>query len=145
MPRTTEAAVREVIGTSLTTAQINAFINDSNIFVTEEVVPSGASQSISLTTARLEIIERYLACALIRLRDLGLKDASWSKVTENYQVDPEVTDYLLRASAMDPTGRIRAKFMPPDPPQVFTYPAKLRIGETFHEDADDPPNTANDP
>lgn len=141
MARTTETAVREIISTSLTTAQVKAFIDDSSLFVTEEI----ATFSPAPSAGRLEIIERYLACALIRLRDLGITDASWSKVSETYQVDPEVTDYLLRAIGFDPTGKIKAKFMPPDPPQVFTYPAQFRVGETFHEDADDPPDTDNDP
>lgn len=141
MARTTETAVREIIGTSLTTAQVKAFIDDASLFVTEVVAVADAS----LSTGRLEIIERYLACALIRLRDLGLKDVSWSKVSETYQVDPEVTDYLKRAAGFDPTGKVRSAFMPPDPPQVFTYPAQFRVGETFHEDSDDPPDTDNDP
>jgi len=139
--RTSETAVREIIQTSLTSSQITAFIGDASLFVTEEIVPEDGT----LSAARLETIERYLACALIRLRDLGLKDVSWSKVSETYQVDPEVTDYLLRAAAFDPTGKIKAKFMPPEPPQVFTFPAKFRVGETYVEDADDPPHTDNDP
>lgn len=141
MPRTTEAAVREVISTSLTTAQVNAFISDANLWVSEEL----ATFSPAPSAARLELLERYLTCVLIRLRDLGLKDASWSKVTENYQVDPEVTDYLLRAIGMDPTGKIKSKFMPPEPPQVFTYPLNFRVGETFLEDSDDPVDSTNDP
>lgn len=135
--RTTETAVKEIISTSLTTAQVTAFIQDANLFVTEEV----AAEDASISAARLELIERYLACALIRLRDLGLSSATWSKVSEVYQVDPAVTDYLKRAAAFDPTGRIKAVFMP----EPGGFVAKFRVGETFHEDADDAANTANDP
>lgn len=134
MPRTTETAVREIISTSLTTAQVQAFINDANIFVSEEIAPS---TSPSVSALRCEVIERYLACALIRLRDLGLKDVTWSKVSESYQVDPEVTDYLKRAAAMDPTGKVKNAFMPPEPPQTFTYTAKFQRGETYVEDETD--------
>lgn len=137
MPRTSETAVRDVINTSLTAAQVNAFIADANLFVTEEV----AAEDVGITAARLELIERYLACALIRLRDLGLKSVSWSKVSETYQVDSEVTDYLKRAAAFDPTGKVKQMFMPTE----GGFVAKFRVGETFHEDADDEPNTANDP
>jgi len=135
--RTTETAVREIISTSLTTAQVNAFIADANLFVTEEV----AAEDASISAGRLELIERYLACALIRLRDLGLANVSWSKVSETYQVDPVVTDYLKRAAAFDPTGKIKSTFMPTD----VGFVAKFRVGETFREDADDPLDTTNDP
>ncbi|MGH9256362.1 MAG: hypothetical protein ACRD3C_17530 [Vicinamibacterales bacterium] len=137
MPRTTEVLVREVISTSLTSSQVLAFIADASLFVTEEV----ASEDPSLSAGRLELIERYLACALIRLRDLGLSSVSWSKVSENYQVDPTVTDYLKRAAAFDPTGKVRQMFMPSE----GGFVVKFRVGETYHEDADDPPNTDNDP
>lgn len=137
MPRTTETAVREIISTSLTTAQVTAFIADANLFVTEEV----AAEDASISTGRLELIERYLACALIRLRDLGLASVTRSKISETYQVDPQVTDYLKRAAAFDPTGRIKAVFMP----EPGGFVAKFRVGETYREDADDPPNTENDP
>lgn len=140
MARTTVTAVQQIISTSLTVGQIQAFIDDASLFVTEEIVPEAA-----LTNTRLEIIERYLACALVRLRDLGIKDVTRSKISESYQVDPEMTDYLKRAIGFDPTGKIKSRFLPPDPPQVFTYPAQLRVGETFHEDADDPPNEDNNP
>lgn len=143
--RTTEAAVREIISTSLTTPQIQAFINDASLFVTEEVLVTAASLAITISTARAEVIERYLACALIRIRDLGLASVSWSKVSENYQVDPQVTEYLTTAMSFDPTGRIKAKFQPPEQPSTFTYQALSKVGETYLEDADDPQNTTNDP
>ena len=135
--RTTENAIREIISTSLTTAQVTAFATDANVYVTEEIAAAAPSTS----TVRLEIIERYLACALIRLRDLGLKSVSWSKVSETYQVDSEVTDYLKRAASFDPTGKIKQTFMPAD----GGFRAKFRVGETFHEDEDDPLDATNDP
>ena len=137
MPRTTETAVREIISTSLTTAQVSAFIADADLFVTEEV----AAEDPSISAARLELIVRYLACALVRLRDLGLKSVTWSKVSETYQVDSEMTDYLRRAAAFDPTGKVKQMFMP----EPGGFVARFRVGETYHEDADDEPNTVNDP
>jgi hypothetical protein len=132
MARTTEAAVREIIQTGLTTVQVLAFVNDVNLWVTEELAPAGLSAS------RLEIIERYLACAMIRIRDLGLKDAQIGDVTETYQTDPEVTDYLLRAASFDSTGKVRRDFLAPKPvaaPQPVIFPLIARVGEGFAEEA----------
>lgn len=131
MARTTEAAVREIIQTGLTTPQIVAFINDADIWVTEELVPD------SLSAGRLEIIERYLACALIRIRELGLKDAQVGDVSETYQADPEVTDYLLRAASFDPTGKVRRNFLAPKPvaaPVPPPYPIVAKVGPGFVDD-----------
>jgi hypothetical protein len=121
--RTSETAVREIIATSLTGPQIRAFIADSNLWVTEELT------SESLSDERLEIIERYLAAALIRLRDLGLKSASLSDVSEQYQVDPDVTDYLLRAASFDKTGTIRQHFL--EAAGGGGIVVKFRVGTTY--------------
>ena len=129
--RTTEAAIREIITTALTTPQIIAFATDANVWVTEELGSAG------LGAGRLEIIERYLACALIRIRDLGLKDGTFGDVAETYQADPEVTDYLLRAASFDPTGKIRQNFLAPKPvaqPQPIIIPAIARVGKGFADD-----------
>lgn len=131
MARTTEAAVREVIKTSLTTPQLIAFIKDANLWVTEEIAPSGGSAE------RLEIVERYLTCALIRIRDLGLKDATFGDVSETYQADPEVSDYLLRAASFDPTGKVRLHFLAPKPvaqPQPIIIAAISRVGKGYIDD-----------
>lgn len=124
MARTTETAVREVISTFLTTPQVKAFIDDANLWVTEEL-----SVGFGITSGRLELIERYLACALVRLRDLGIKSTSVNDISENYQVDSEVTDYLKRAASFDPTGKIRQAFLTP----TTAKPVKFRIGQTFVE------------
>jgi len=119
--RTNEAAVLLVISTDLTTEQIEAFIKDASLWVDEELAGSG------MTTDRMELIERYLTCALIRLRDLGLASARWDDVSEQYQVDPQITDYLTRAAAFDPTGKIRQAFLPPKD----TRRAQYRVGTGF--------------
>lgn len=122
--RTTETAVKAVISTQLTEPQINAFVVDASFWVDEELASQG------LSAGRLEMIERYLACALIRLRDLGLKSAKYDDISEQYQVDPQVTDYLLRAAAFDPTGTVRRHFMAPADTRV----AKYRVGTRFVDD-----------
>lgn len=103
--RTSEDQVRETISTSLSSTQVLAFIHDANLWVTEELANEG------LGANRLELIERYLACALIRLRDMGLKQAKFDDISESYQVDPEMTDYMIRAAAFDTSGKLRKTFL----------------------------------
>ena len=119
--RTSESAVKAIISTSLTATQINAFIADASLWVDEELASSGLSAS------RLELIERYLACAFLRLRDLGVSSVKMDDILEHYQVDPEVTDYLLRAAAFDSTGTIRKYFMAPK----STRTASARLGTRY--------------
>lgn len=128
--RTTEPVVRQIIETSLTTPQINVFIADASLWVDEELEVLG-----TLSEARLEAIERWLTAALIRVRDLGLSDASMDDISEKYQVDTEVTDYLLRAAALDPTGTVRRHFLAAKP---TTAPVNViaRVGTGFVEEAE---------
>jgi hypothetical protein len=135
--RTTETAVREIMQTNLTTPQILAFISDASLWVTEEMT------SLGYTDARLEVIERYLSCALVRTRDLGLSNATISDITENYQADPEVTDYLLRAASFDTTGKVRQHFLAPKPVAARTpivLPVKFNVGTGF---VDESPKSTN--
>lgn len=127
MARTNESKVRAVLSTTLTSGQINAFIDDASLWVTEELA---SVTDFTFTTDRLELIERYLAAALCRLQDLGLKSSSINSVSESYQVDPNTTDYLLRAAAFDPTGTIKRVFMP----STDRKPVKFQIGKGFADD-----------
>lgn len=123
--RAKETSVREIIDTSLSGPQIMAFLADASLWVTEELGDDG------LSSERMELIERYLACALIRVRDLGLKMAELKDVKEQYQVDPDVTDYLLRAAAFDPTGKLRRTFLTSVDSASSTYPVRVRVGTQF--------------
>lgn len=127
--RTSATAVREIMTTGLTTPQINAFIADASLWVTEEI-----SSDSTVSADRLEVIERYLACALCRLRELGLTEATVGDVTEQYQVDPQITDYMMRAAAFDPTGKVRQNFLAPRPvaaPTPLLYGGITRVGKGF--------------
>jgi hypothetical protein len=122
----TEASVRDIMDTALKAPQIRAFIDDATLWVTEELAAEGLSDE------RLELITRYLACALIRLRDLGLTSGELKDVKEKYQVDPEVTDYLLRAASFDPTGKLRRTFLADaSGAGASTYPVRFRVGTQF--------------
>lgn len=133
MARTTETAVREILNTTLSSQQVVAFIEDASLWITEEVASATPTQG----AARLEVIERWLACALCRVRSLGLKSSTIKDVSETYQVDADVTDYLNNAAAMDATGKIRQNFLAPKliaEPARVKYPIKARIGKGFAED-----------
>lgn len=129
MPRTTETAIRQILDTQLTSAQIVAFLTDANLWVTEEV----ASFTPAISAARLELIERYLACALIRTRELGVASYGAASVSENYQADPQVSDYLLRAAALDPSGKVRDTFLAAKPSRDMFH-GIARVVPGFAED-----------
>lgn len=126
MARVTAVEVKTVLSTSLTDPQIDAFIGDASIWVDEELVTS------NFTANRLKLIEKYLACAFCRLRDLGVSSVTVEDVSEKYQVDADVTDYLLRAAGLDPTGTVRKHFLPDKDEK--RYPVKFEIGETFTDE-----------
>ncbi len=125
MARTTEAAVLLVLDTNLTSPQVVQFIADANVWVTLELAGEGMSAAI------LEMIERYLACSLIRLRDLGLVSARFDDISEKYQVDPELSDYVRNAAAFDISGKVRAQFMAPRSARSV----KFRVGQTYQDEA----------
>lgn len=131
--RTTELRVRNIIETDLSSDSVNMFIGDASLWVTEALV----ALDTGLSAERLEIIERYLACAFIRLRDLGLSQASLDDTSETYQVDKTVTDYLRRAAGLDPTGTVQKAFLGTSGATGTsdggsdTFVAQLRVGAGF--------------
>lgn len=139
--RTSEAAVRLVMQTKLTSEQVGAFIADAELWVTEELV----NQQASLSDARLEMIERYLACALIRTSDLGIKSVTFESAAEQYQVDATVSDYLLKAASMDPTGHVRLQFLPGTPASPGARKMIWHTGKGFRRDSLRREDFAEDP
>lgn len=128
--RTTTAAVKRIVETSLDAGLIDTFIADASLWVDEEL----ATLSPTISSARLETIERWLAAALIRARDVGLVDVAIKDSKENYQVDSEVTEYLLHAASLDSTGTVRRHFLAAKPTQA---PVNIiaRVGPGFVEEA----------
>lgn len=124
--RTSVDKVREVIATSITDVQLLAFIKDASLWVDEEL-----QTLATLSADRLELVERYLACALIRMRDLGLKAAKYDDINEQFQVDPETTEYLLRAAAFDQTGTVRKFFLASKDARTIAW----RIAESFVDES----------
>lgn len=105
MARTTEAAVKLTIDTTLSTAQIDAFIADASA-----IVDDISSADSTIGTAKLTLIEKYLAAHFVTLRDPRLKGQKVGDTTDTLQRDPEVSEYLKAAIALDPTGTIRDAF-----------------------------------
>lgn len=105
MARTDLDSVKDAIETDLTDTQVNAFISDANTWVTDFLGDEG------LSTARLTLIEKYLACHYVTLRDPRLRSGEVERVRETYQRDTQVTEYLRQAIAEDPTGIVRAKIL----------------------------------
>lgn len=110
MARTTEAAVTLAIDTTLTTPQIEAFIDDASA-----VVDDIAAADTTITTAKLTLIEKYLACHFVTLRDPRIRSGEFGDTSETYQRDTKVTEYLKAAMGLDPTGIIRGQFMDAKP------------------------------
>src|SRR5512146_2562938 len=123
--RTSVDAVLAIIKTALSTDDVTTFIADANLWVTEELATGS-----DLSDDRLELIERYLACAFIRTKEPGLKDAQMGDVRETYQVDNTKNEYLLRAAALDPTGTIQMQFLTGG----ARYSALARFGKGYKDD-----------
>lgn len=130
MARTTVAEVQAILSTSLTEAQLTAFITDASLWVDTHL--DGACDS--LTTTLLATIEKYLAAHFATSRDPRLKQAKLDDVSETYQRDDKVTEYLQTAIALDPCGVIREMFLE----QAKKRPVRFRVGEGFDDDLDIP-------
>ena len=104
MARTSVSAVKEVIDTALTDAQITAFINSASTMVDTYLV--GKSLSDTLLTE----IEKYLAAHFLTLRDRRSATESADGVSFTYQgVTGEGLDsssYGQMAQSLDPTGAL---------------------------------------
>lgn len=104
MARTDEGAVRDAIETTLTNPQVTAFIDDASGWIDAQLADKG------LTAATLTLVEKYLACHLITLRDPRIKSGKFGDTSETYQRDGEVTEYLKMAIALDPSGTVEDAF-----------------------------------
>lgn len=119
MARAAESDVTARIDTSLSTAQIEAFIDDANSWVDEYLTDCGASD------ARLKKVEIYLACHYVTLRDPRLRSQAVEDARETYQRDTEVTEYLKQAAAEDPCGIVKARLLAPE--ETPTVSGRARV------------------
>jgi hypothetical protein len=100
----TTAAVSTIFETSLTDAQLTAFINDAVELV--EALLEGTG----LSDGRLTTIAKYLAAGLAELRDPRASKDSGAGTSVTYLQ----STYLETAWALDTTGKLRQHFEPPD-------------------------------
>jgi hypothetical protein len=119
--RNAAAEVLLVIKTSLTGDDIQPFIDDAAAFVDSRLVPLAVHSDDILKS-----IERYLACYLITLRDPRLKNLQAGDQQESYQVDPEMSEYLKAAVALDGTGTITECFV-----NTTARAVRYRVGEGY--------------
>lgn len=104
MARTTKEAVRDIIDTSLTDAQIDAFINTANVMVTQYLVGK------DIADALLAEIETYLAAHFTTLRDRRVDREGADGISFSYEGDIgqglDSSTYGQTAQALDPTGAL---------------------------------------
>lgn len=100
--RTTYAEVSEVIETTLTEAQVNAFINAASRVVTTVLAASG------LAAASLEDIEMFLAAHLLSMRDQRAAAETIGDYQITYQgtsgLGLDATLYGQQVKLLDTTG-----------------------------------------
>lgn len=104
--RTDATEVKEVIDTSLTDAQVNAFINTANRFIAEAELSGHGVASATLTE-----IEKYLAAHFLSLRDQRVASEAFpSGFRLSYQgktgMGLDGTQYGQMAKALDSSGRL---------------------------------------
>ena len=127
MARATETEVRKVIDTSLTSTQVNALLADANLWVTEELTAEGYS------TDRLKAIEKYLTAHFCTMQDPRLKSLKEGDVTETYQRDAVLTDYLRTAIGWDPSGTVEKAFASAGSEGSSGAQVRFRFGDGYSD------------
>lgn len=100
--RTTYAEVSEIIATTLTSAQINAFINSASRTVTTVLADAGLAADV------LEDIEMWLAAHLLSTRDQRVASEGLGPANVRYQGNTglglDATLYGQQVKLLDTTG-----------------------------------------
>jgi hypothetical protein len=128
--RVTAAEVRLILETELSNAEIEAFIADASLWVDQNLV--GACTAV--TDDILKAVEKYLAAHMITARDALLRASKLQDVSETYQRDEAVSEYLRIAISLDPCGVVSEKFLD----QENKRSVRFRVGEGFDDDLDLP-------
>lgn len=128
--RTSVAAVRLIIDTALSDAQVTQHIADASIWVDRRLADACDGQ----TAGQLEYIERYLAAHLIQKADSTTQDlasATRSDISESYKggADPNMhSRYAMLAAAQDECGLVAEAWL-------GKVKARYRVGTTYKDDA----------
>ena len=102
--RATYAGVKDIIETSLTQGQVNAFINAANVMVTTLL----SDADLSVTT--LQQIETWLAAHLLSTRDMRASDEAIGGYRVKYQgqtgLGLDATFYGQQVRLLDTSGKL---------------------------------------
>lgn len=100
--RTTYAEVSEIIQTTLTEAQVNAFINSASRLVSATLATAGLASDV------LEDIEMWLAAHLLSTRDMRAQQESLGSYSVTYQgstgLGLDATFYGQQVKLLDTSG-----------------------------------------
>jgi hypothetical protein len=106
--RTNTQAVRNIIETTLTDAEINAYITGASILIDETLVVHGVANGL------LEVIETWLTAHMIastRERQTKKEEAGSAKVeyAGDFEMGLASTSYGQMVITLDPTGTLGGK------------------------------------
>lgn len=120
--RTSVSAVSLIVSTDLDASQIEALLIDASLWVDEVFVP----KCPAATEGQLTAIEKYLTAFYVTLQDPRLTQARHDDVSESYQRDPKLSEYLRLAQSFDPCGILK---------DIFGDSKKIRFrtGEAFND------------
>lgn len=104
MARTTREAVQRVLQTNEDPDVIEEFMADAHAWVDANLSGEG------IATGILSSIEKYLAAAFVTAKDPRVTRTSTDDMSDTFQRDPEVSEYLKIAAGMDPTKRLGSEF-----------------------------------
>jgi hypothetical protein len=100
--RTTYAEVSEIIQTTLTEAQVNAFINSASRLVSATLATAGLASDV------LEDIEMWLAAHLLSTRDMRAQQEALGSYSVTYQgqtgLGLDATFYGQQVKLLDTSG-----------------------------------------
>lgn len=104
MARTSKTDVKDIYDTDLSDTQLQAFIDDANVFVDEHLSNKGLSSNI------LTAIEKYLSAHLASARDQRAESKDVADASVTFQGESgmhlESTQYGQRAIDFDSTGTL---------------------------------------
>lgn len=120
--------VLDIIVTDIPVPMVEALIDVASLWVDENLAASCTRAS----AAMLAQIEKFLAAHLISTQDPELVSSSMENVSETYQRDGQVNDFLKTAIALDPCGIVRTSWLKDK--QRF----KFRVGTRYVDESTDP-------
>lgn len=99
-PKVSVDEVRDRFDTSLTDTQLQSFVDDAHLWITDLLGGKG------LPDNRLQLIERYFAAGLAERRDPRAEQIRGAGTSETLQQE----SYLETAMKLDTTGTLRQHF-----------------------------------